>query len=475
MYRKILLAISALLIFAVTAAPVLAAGSASISLSASSSTVNSGDTVTVTVSASVDSCGSGGIEISYDSGVFELLSGEWLLSGAFMTDFSTGSKDGVFAFDRTSAISGNVFRFTIKVKDGAALGSAAVTVKFKADGLSASKSASITVACAHTYSNSCDTSCNSCGAARTISHTWNSGKVIKAATCTATGTKQYTCNVCSATKTETISKSSHSYDNSCDTSCNGCGATRSISHSYAWVSSETEHWQECKVCGNKMERGDHTIQEALTGNEFGHGHICSVCGLMPDAKAHDYESDCDAVCEACGFSRTVTHSYSERWSYDTDGHWHECTICGEKLERTPHTPGDVATETTDQICTQCGYIIQVAGNHVHTMAGDWLSDEDGHWFLCACGAYTESEIHNWDDGTLDEDAGIMTYQCNDCAYVRTEIITVETVPEVQPQEETKNLPIWMVLAVLLAISVIGNIGLTIYIFVANKRRKPINV
>lgn len=40
---------------------------------------------------------------------------------------------------------------------------------------------------------------------------WNSGAVTKAATCTATGTKTYTCTVCGATKTETISALGHSF------------------------------------------------------------------------------------------------------------------------------------------------------------------------------------------------------------------------------------------------------------------------
>ena len=43
------------------------------------------------------------------------------------------------------------------------------------------------------------------------SHNWNNGSVTKAATCTATGTKTYTCKNCSQTKTETIAKTAHSY------------------------------------------------------------------------------------------------------------------------------------------------------------------------------------------------------------------------------------------------------------------------
>ena len=43
-------------------------------------------------------------------------------------------------------------------------------------------------------------------------HTWNSGVVTKAATCTANGVKTYTCTKCKATKTEAIKATGHSYD-----------------------------------------------------------------------------------------------------------------------------------------------------------------------------------------------------------------------------------------------------------------------
>ena len=40
-------------------------------------------------------------------------------------------------------------------------------------------------------------------------HTWDNGKITKAATCTATGVKTYTCSKCKATKTETIKATGH--------------------------------------------------------------------------------------------------------------------------------------------------------------------------------------------------------------------------------------------------------------------------
>lgn len=497
MKRKLICMVCLLLAVSLLAATALAASSVSVSLKADSTTVNSGDQVTITVSATVDSCGSGGIEISYDSKVFDLVSGQWLLSGTFMTDFSSSSKDGVFAFTSDAPISGSAFQFVLKVKDSAALGSANVTVKFTADGTAASKSIAITVACAHKYDNSCDTTCNLCGATRTITHTWDSGKVTTAATCTATGTKTYTCTVCRATKTEEIAKASHSYDNSCDTTCNTCGATRSITHKYETVYDETSHWEKCSVCGDRKESEGHTFSQELSSNSTSHGYACTVCGAMSGAEAHVFENDCDTTCDTCGYERTITHSYSERWSSDADGHWHECTVCGDQLEKVAHTPGEEATETTDQICIECGYVLQVAGNHEHTMAGDWLSDDDGHWFLCVCNAYTDPEEHQWDAGLIDEDAGLITYTCTVCGHTRQEeYIAPTTEPPTEattepPQTEAptepeqpqpsgwlngllSDFPWWIVavaLAVLLLISVCFNIYLLRCLFASKKTGK----
>lgn len=456
MKKKLVSILTVLLLVTVLAASVMAASSASISLSADSTTVGSGDTVTVTVSASVDSCGSGGIEVSFDSGVFQLSGGQWLLGNTFMSDFSTGSKDGVFAFDGSQAISGNAFKLVLKVKDGAPLGSSGVTVKFKADSISTSKSISITIACDHSYSNSCDTTCNSCGAERSISHSWNGGKVTKGATCTSTGSKQYTCKVCGETKTETVSKAAHSYDNDCDTSCNVCGGTRSIEHAYAWVLEGSGHIQKCTVCGVSQNQGEHTLETTTGGDATGHGFKCSVCGLIPDAQSHVYDNDCDTTCDTCGYVRTITHAYSGKWTFDANGHWYECMICGEKMEALPHTPGEAATETTDQVCLDCGYVIHPAGNHTHTMAGDWQSNDVGHWFLCACLSYTEPENHTLDAGTPDEEAGTITYQCTVCGYVLTEELVVETEPipteteaETDPDAVTLRRGVALLIAVLI--------------------------
>lgn len=68
-------------------------------------------------------------------------------------------------------------------------------------------------------------------------HTWNAGVVTTPATCTTDGVKTYTCDVCKHTKTVTIPK---------------------VDHQYEWKHDETNHWQECSVCGNTIDKAEHT-------------------------------------------------------------------------------------------------------------------------------------------------------------------------------------------------------------------------
>lgn len=110
-------------------------------------------------------------------------------------------------------------------------------------------------------------------------HSWDAGKVTKQPSCKESGEMTYTCTSCSETKTEPINKTSHTYDNSCDASCNACGASRKITHSYAteWAKDGESHWYAC-ACGAQSDKAEHTWD---AGNDGGDGLIhyrCEVCG-----------------------------------------------------------------------------------------------------------------------------------------------------------------------------------------------------
>lgn len=67
------------------------------------------------------------------------------------------------------------------------------------------------------------------------------------------------------------------------------------------------------------------------------------------------------------------HTWSNDWSSDGTGHWHDCTNANcpitennQKDGYAVHTPGDEATETTPQTCDVCGYELAPALGHIHT-------------------------------------------------------------------------------------------------------------
>ena len=175
---------------------------------------------------------------------------------------------------------------------------------------------------------------------QTFFHTWDSGEIIKQATCKEAGEKSVTCTACNATKTEVIAKlSTHTYDHGCDTDCNVCGATRAITHRYGdWRKNTQEHWKECSVCKCKKSAATHIPGAEPTETT---AQTCTACGyVIKPALAH-------------------THSYTY-WSIDKHSHYHLCTGCGEKLDVAAHVPGADATANTAQTCTVCGYEIAPA-------------------------------------------------------------------------------------------------------------------
>ncbi len=296
--------------------------------------------------------------------------------------------------------------------------------------------------------------CSICHKKETADHGWDNGKITKSATCAAEGERTYTCKDCGATKKETIAKSTtHTYDNDCDDRCNVCDEYRAPNHRYrdTWSNDSNTHWHGCSVCGHRKDEGAHTpgdpatefkpqvcttcgyvIKSALghthrydstyTTDSRGHWYACSGCEEKKGYAEHFYFNNCQTTCAICGYVREIEHDYSNRLSYDENGHWNACTVCGDVLEVQPHNPGPEATETTDQICLDCGYIIQAAHSHLYTPNGDLLANESSHWYQCACGELIGLDLHAWSDGVKDTQVGTLTYTCTVCGYTKVELL-----------------------------------------------------
>ena len=93
------------------------------------------------------------------------------------------------------------------------------------------------------------------------SHTWDSGTVTTAPTCTKAGERTYTCTECGATKTEPIKATGHSWKSD-------------------WASDATHHWHECAnencdVTDNSGKNGyaEHTGGKATCKDKA----VCEIC------------------------------------------------------------------------------------------------------------------------------------------------------------------------------------------------------
>lgn len=389
MRKSIVTIISLLLI--VSLAVCVSAASIDTTLSADKTTVNRGDSIVITVSvAELASCKSGSLQIYYNENIFSCSGNEWLMSGLTM---NTPEVPAVFAFSSAKTVSGDIYRFNLKVSENAAFGKYTVDVSLTLKDASGNpytslQTVTIDVVCKHNYSE----------------------EITTPPTCTTGGIKTYTCTVsgCGHTKTEDLKALDHSYDSGKVTTQPTCTAAGERTYSCTRSGCSSTKTESVKALG------------------------------------HSYDHDCDPDCNTCGETRNeLYHEYSTTWKFSEQGHWHACIRCDDTLEMELHVPGPEATETTDQICTICGYVIEKAKEHTHIATGDWLSDDSGHWHLCGCGETMDQEPHVWNQGVKNEDKSVVVYTCTDCGYSREEQIQPDTQPTggvdpTQPPTEPKD-------------------------------------
>lgn len=396
---------------------VTAAGSAHMSISASGGTVHRGDSFTLTVNLSNDQpISNGGIVLSYDSSVFELVGGSCSVSNATLAEVSPANGGGVFMLQTDAVVSGTIFTINMKVKSNAAFGTYSIsgTPSLSIDcGISGT---SVTVACKHSFGKATkvdgsnhESTCSICGETKKDAHTWDNGIVTKAATCKDTGTKLLKCTACGAEKTETIPVTgNHQYGDW--SNLGGAG-----------------HRHKCSVCG-KEETTDHSwytyeiLEEATCQSTGLKTIVCEDCGASAEQEIpladHSYDTAANVtatqhtlICTVCGDSVTEDHEFGQELEHDEAFHYYACQICGYKKDQAAHTPGPMATAQTDQICIVCERVLQPRGEHVHQYSQEWSSDDTTHWHICAgCPARDSQMPHAYDN---DCDA-----ECNVCHYTR---------------------------------------------------------
>ena len=204
---------------------------------------------------------------------------------------------------------------------------------------------------------------------------WDDGKITTPPTCTKTGVKQYTCTICSETKTEEIAALGHDYssDWTIDTAA-ACETVGSKSH-------------HCTRCDSKKD----VTEIPASGHSWNDGAITTE-PTCTDEGVKTF------TCNSCGKTRTeevaaLGHNYSSDWTIDTAA---TCSAIGSKSHH----------------CTRCDSKKDIT-------------------------EIPASGKHTWNNGVITKPAtiaeeGVKTYTCTVCGVTRTETIAKLPMPTVTP-------------------------------------------
>lgn len=183
--------------------------------------------------------------------------------------------------------------------------------------------------------------------------------------------------------------------------CGDCGATETHTHTFAGTLShdDTHHWYAA-TC-------EHTeVRKGLTEHNWDGGT------LKGDTVTY--------TCGDCGATKTHTHTYETKYTYNETAHWHAATCEHTDLKKNEeaHTFTTETTGTGDVVkkCV-CGY--QEIEGHTHEISSEWSFDENNHWHAASCGLEEhrmEVGAHNW--GTGVENGDTVTYTCM-CGATKT--------------------------------------------------------
>lgn len=251
----------------------------------------------------------------------------------------------------------------------------------------------------------------------------------------------YLCKVTWESKTELTSLSVHVHDwqpATCTApkTCSVCQAVEGEANGHSWVDATCTAPKTCSVCqATEGEALGHDWDTEWSKDNDHHWHKCknANCDAVKDKAEHDWDAGevttpatctVDGVktltCAVCSATKKVTipatgHAWDTKWSKDKDNHWHKCKNCDAITDLAAHDPGAAATETTPQLCTDCGYVIDGATHPVHTWV--FVAETPAtcnatgvkEHYNCTCG---RTSFKNGDAYDINEDASILTIEKN---------------------------------------------------------------
>ncbi len=386
MKKFLVVALSALLLLAMFI-PAMAEDAPKFTTTVSANRVKRGETVTVNVS--VDKAfDAKALAVDYadlcNPAAFELVDCAW--TAGVLAKLPVGTTDpakfkaAAFNLVPATGITGDIFTLTVKAKNDATFNSYDFKVVVLVDSVEAT-AIGTTVEIYH------DCQFDTQYSKDTDGH-WYA--------CTVDG-----CTVAPA-------KSGHGWANDCDTTCDTCGHTRTVTHDYSVQNKDTtNHWMECSVCHvvDESTKAAHTpkandiqVSPADCANPAIYKKECSVCNAQigatfpvgsPDASLHSGgTATCKdkAVCQHCsqpyGTVDANNHVGETKVENNDTEHWTVCKSCSTEIAgtRTAHT-GGTATCKDKAVCS-CGQSYGTVNATNHVGETEVENNDTEHWTVC---------------------------------------------------------------------------------------------
>lgn len=314
-------------------------------------------------------------------------------------------------------------------------------------------------------------------------HQWDEGRVITPSNCISLGVKEFTCTLCSETKTEEISLSGHTGGEATCTQlaiCTVClepyGVLDGTNHSGGTAT--CEELAICDDCNNpygEINLNNHTGDTVWTKTQTTHkkyyeccdtivvtedshtweNGVCSVCQyscIHTGGTANCHEK---AVCTNCGaqYGEFAADSHTQNAEFvktenthqlvynccstpagDPQNHNFEEGVCVDCTYTCSHS-GGTATCSHKAVCENCGAQYGEINADNHTEEINWSYDQTGHTgqYFCCATIVINGEPHDLDSNahcdicgyTCSHSGGTATCQskaeCDLCGYEYGEI------------------------------------------------------
>lgn len=337
--------------------------------------------------------------------------------------------------------------------------------------------------CEHTWTNDCDTTCNKCGATRTITHTYdfdcdptcNICGATRTANCSYSGNCDAICNLCGSVRAYAVSQ--HTFSSSSDMTCNTCGFEReAISMSNSYYKSVAEYvnkygsngfdgsmYPQIYIADNQnstywnmyilsnlgdslhMSVGiipyDNTVnKEAVVEITLNPNSTTAETRLyMYDGKTNTYHEEIITITKST-HTKNKTYTVNGGGSFSksvASSKYHEALNLGlqffedyltEKLGFGVGPLGFTAfgkcshsyDNACDTTCNLCGAVRTVP----HSFGSYTKVDGNNHKRTCTLCGYVETTAHKWDNGVIitkptEEDPGLRKHTCTDCGATKT--------------------------------------------------------